>query len=87
MRLYPRSQTPKLYPERGDRRSGRYTAKSQGNISAVDVQSPDPQRFPAFSAAEFMHAVMRPGDVLFIPAGCWHFVKGLSTSISVNFWF
>ncbi len=28
-----------------------------------------------------------PGDALFIPAGCWHFVKSLSVSASISFVF
>lgn len=56
-------------------------------MSAVDVQQPDAAAHPEFAAAAFTHAVMRPGELLFIPAGCWHFVKSLTSSISVNFWF
>jgi quercetin dioxygenase-like cupin family protein len=28
-----------------------------------------------------------PGDAVFIPAGCWHFVKSLSVSASISFVF
>ena len=28
-----------------------------------------------------------PGDVLFIPRSVWHYVRSLTTSCSVNFWF
>lgn len=35
----------------------------------------------------FMNEViLREGDMLFIPAGTWHFVKSLSTSFSISFW-
>jgi [protein]-arginine 3-hydroxylase / protease len=66
---------------------GRYSARSQGNISSVNIEAPNLSRFPLFRDAEFCHTIMQPGDMLFIPARCWHFVKALSTSISVNFWF
>ena len=32
-------------------------------------------------------AVIGPGDGLFIPAGCWHHVRSLTPSWSINFWF
>ena len=31
--------------------------------------------------------VLQPGDLLYLPKGWWHFVKSLSTSISVAFHF
>jgi [protein]-arginine 3-hydroxylase / protease len=87
VRLYARSQTAKLYPDTGSTAQGRYSTRSQGNISAVDVEAPDLQRFPEFQDAAYVHTIMRPGDMLFIPARWWHFVKSLSTSTSVTFWF
>ena len=29
---------------------------------------------------------LRPGDMLFIPRGTWHYVKATAPSVSVNFW-
>ena len=31
-------------------------------------------------------AILKPGDTLYIPIGCWHYVRSLSPSISLNFW-
>ena len=83
MRLYSPEQTPLLYVERGA--AGSSTA--QANISAVDVEAADLRRFPLFAQTEFEHGVLRPGDMLFIPRPWWHFVRSLSTSLSINFWF
>jgi lysine-specific demethylase 8 len=44
-------------------------------------------RFPALAEAAFVEAVLEPGDVLYIPNKWWHFVKSLSTSISIAFHF
>ena len=44
-------------------------------------------KYPLFAMCTFMDGVLEPGDMLFIPRGWWHFVKSLSPSISVNFWF
>jgi [protein]-arginine 3-hydroxylase / protease len=84
VRLYDNGQACKLYVEQ--KASRRYTC-SQGNISAVNVEKPDLEKHPLFAEAEYLHTVMGPGSVLYIPARCWHFVTSLSTSISVNFWF
>ena len=83
VRLYRRAEAAKLYAQRGERAG----TQAQGNISAVDVQEPDLSQFPRFAEAEFEHVIMMQGDMLYIPARCWHFVKSLTTSISVNFWF
>jgi len=33
-----------------------------------------------------MEALLGPGDALFIPRGAWHYVRALTPSCSVNFW-
>ncbi|KAK9371214.1 hypothetical protein V1509DRAFT_613930 [Lipomyces kononenkoae] len=35
----------------------------------------------------FVDCILAPGDGLFIPAGWWHYVKSLSPSFTVSFWF
>ena len=37
--------------------------------------------------AEYVEGVLGPGDMLFIPKSVWHYVRSLTTSVSVNFWF
>ena len=44
-------------------------------------------RHAEFRSAEYVEAVIGPGDVLYIPTGWWHYVKSLSTSISIAFHF
>jgi lysine-specific demethylase 8 len=34
-----------------------------------------------------MSATLKPGDMLFFPAGWWHAMRSESTSFSVSFWF
>jgi lysine-specific demethylase 8 len=52
----------------------------------VRVEAPDLAAYPAFAAATYAELVLAPGDVLFIPAGHWHYVRSLETSFSVSFW-
>ena len=60
---------------------------SQGNFSAVAVEDPDLKRFPEFAKATAFDVILGPGDFVFIPARCWHYVRSLTASISLNFWF
>ena len=40
-----------------------------------------------FKRAEYFDCILGPGDTLYIPKGWWHYVRGLSVSFSVSFWF
>lgn len=77
IRLYEKSQTRCLYP---------YEERLLENTSQVDVENPNRVKFPLFKAAEYTECVLRPGEILFIPPKCWHFVRSLSPSLSVSFW-
>lgn len=55
--------------------------------SPVRVEAPLPPEHADSAGARFMEAVLAPGDMLFIPKSVWHYVRSLSTSVSVNFWF
>jgi lysine-specific demethylase 8 len=54
--------------------------------SQVDLDNPDFSRFPLFREAQLMETVVGPGEMLFIPANYWHYVRSLEPSISVSFW-
>jgi lysine-specific demethylase 8 len=56
------------------------------NTSQVDVEHIDEQRFPAFVHVPYRDVVLEPGDMLYMPPQWWHYVKSLSTSFSVSFW-
>lgn len=55
--------------------------------SQVDLAEPDLARFPRLAGVVFRSATVRPGDVLFIPRGCWHDIRSRTPSVSVNHWF
>lgn len=44
------------------------------------------ERFPLYADAEYVEAILEPGDCLFIPRGWWHYVASLDVSCSVSFW-
>ncbi len=45
----------------------------------------DYARFPLLRNARIMDVILEPGEILFLPVGCWHFVKGLDMSITMTF--
>jgi|SRR5690242_3792481 len=45
------------------------------------------EQFPGFATAEYVEGVLGPGECLYLPPGWWHYVKSLSPSFSVSFWF
>ncbi|WP_084960735.1 cupin-like domain-containing protein [Thermoactinospora rubra] len=55
--------------------------------SQVDLANPDLDRFPRLRRAVFYAGTVRPGDVLFMPRGCWHDIRSLTPSVSLNHWF
>ncbi|OKH99348.1 hypothetical protein A6A06_25710 [Streptomyces sp. CB02923] len=55
--------------------------------SQVDLGAPDLKRFPRLGRVRFWHVRMGPGDLLYMPRGCWHDVRARTPSISINHWF
>ncbi|HEX2084530.1 MAG TPA: cupin-like domain-containing protein [Solirubrobacteraceae bacterium] len=52
-------------------------------FSEVDLDDPDPERFPRFEGLPRLDVTIEPGEVLFIPVAWWHHVRSLDVSISV----
>eukprot|EP00112_Aurelia_sp_Birch-Aquarium-sp1_P016610 Seg378.27 transcript_id=Seg378.27/GoldUCD/mRNA.D3Y31 product="JmjC domain-containing protein 5" protein_id=Seg378.27/GoldUCD/D3Y31 len=77
IRLYDRQDSDMVYP---------HNSHLLDNTSQVDVENPDFEKFPLFSAAPYLECIVKEGDLLFIPKKCWHYVKSLSLSFSVSFW-
>ncbi|XP_022241372.1 lysine-specific demethylase 8-like isoform X2 [Limulus polyphemus] len=77
VRLYSEETTPFLYP---------YEERLLNNTSRVDVENPDLEKFPLFAKAKCKECIIEPGQLLYIPPRCWHYVRSLSTSFSVSFW-
>lgn len=57
------------------------------NLSPIDIERPDLNKYPNFRGVEGTVARLGPGDALYIPATHWHWVRAFTSSISVNFWF
>lgn len=70
--LIPPDQVPYLYNHRAV-------------FSRVNLLKPDLQRHANFARVGMIEVTVEPGDFLYIPAGWWHHVEGLTTSISLSF--
>ncbi|ETS83349.1 hypothetical protein PFICI_05225 [Pestalotiopsis fici W106-1] len=54
-------------------------AGSPGHVSAESMRE-------AFANVPYKDCILEPGDTLYIPIGWWHYVRGLTVSFSVSFW-
>jgi lysine-specific demethylase 8 len=81
VRLYSSEDTPKLYG------STNRSYGLQGNMSDVDCEMEDFDKHPLVKDCNYQEVLLLPGDCLFIPSRHWHYVRSLSTSISINYWF
>jgi hypothetical protein len=92
VRLYPPSVTEKMRPRKSE------DGIDMSNTSEVDVGvlegwdahdgSPDELEGlkKDLSGVEYWEGILGPGDTLLIPMGWWHYVRSLSISFSVSFW-
>ncbi|KAI4148572.1 MAG: hypothetical protein L6R39_002743 [Caloplaca ligustica] len=84
IRLYSPAQTAKLYPK-GVEGGG----VDMSNTSEVDAEAPAEAldaEFPLFGRAEYVETILGEGECLYIPVGWWHYVRSLTVSFSVSFW-
>lgn len=81
VRLYAPTESEKVYPK-GVEGGG----IDMSNTSEVDVEDVDPVRFPLFEKAEYVECILKAGECLYIPVGWWHYVRSLTVSFSVSFW-
>jgi hypothetical protein len=51
----------------------------------VDARQIDLERYPAMRDVQMLSCVLNPGELLFLPVGCWHFVESLDVSVTLTF--
>ncbi|KAI3706360.1 hypothetical protein L6452_24044 [Arctium lappa] len=77
VRLYPASLSEELYP---------HSESMLKNSSQVDLDNMDANEFPKIQDLEFLDCILEEGEMLYIPPKWWHYVRSLTTSLSVSFW-
>ena len=86
IRLYSPLETLKVYP-RGNEDGIDMSNTSQVDVGAfVDRIKGSLDGFEKFFEAQYVDCVLEPGEMLYVPRGWWHYVRSLSTSFSVSFW-
>jgi ribosomal protein L16 Arg81 hydroxylase len=64
-----------------------YSWLAQMNNCDVNAEDPDPEKTPLFLTAHRHEGMLKAGDLMFIPIGWRHFVRSMSASISMNWFF
>lgn len=77
VRLYSASLSEELYP---------HAEFMLRNSSQVDLDNVDEAEFPKVVNLEFLDCILNEGEMLYIPPRWWHYVRSLTTSFSVSFW-
>lgn len=77
IRLYSASLSEELYP---------HSETMLCNTSQVDLDNIDDAAFPKVRDLEFMDCILDEGEMLYIPPKWWHYVRSLTASLSVSFW-
>ncbi|OLN97498.1 Mitochondrial division protein 1 [Colletotrichum chlorophyti] len=90
VRLYSPHDSEALCP-RADDDGVDMSNTSAFDVGAVegwdpDTEGRDPIELEEFRGLRHWDCVLEAGDVLYIPIGWWHYVRSLSVSFSVSFW-
>ena len=85
VRIYNPNQRTKLYP-RGTENGIDMSNTSRVPPELVEMSLGPDDEFPLFDEAQYVETILSEGDSLYIPAGWWHYVRSLSISFSVSFW-
>lgn len=51
----------------------------------VDGGAIDYERFPLMRDVQVLECMLNPGELLFLPVGCWHYVAALDASVTMTF--
>ncbi len=54
-------------------------------FSSVDGRTTPPAPQPPLHAPQILECILNPGEILFLPVGCLHYVESLDVSVTVSF--
>jgi len=61
--------------------------QKQNRFSDVDIDNPDPFKFPDFLKTNRKTCQVEAGDMLYLPTSWWHQVYNHGRNVAINFWF
>jgi len=87
VRLYSPDQSENLYP-RGIEEGVDMSNTSRVPLEQVEMNLEDDTdgEFGQFTEAKYVETILNEGESLYIPVGWWHYVRSLTVSFSVSFW-
>jgi hypothetical protein len=87
VRLYSPDQSEKLYP-RGTEDGIDMSNTSRVPLEQVEMNLEDDiaGEFGQFAEARYVETILNEGESLYIPVSWWHYVRSLTVSFSVSFW-
>ena len=92
IRLYSPWETANMYP-RGITEDGiemsntsRIEPEQVEMMNVEDEDDSESALFPLFPQARYVETILHEGECLYIPVGWWHYVRSLTTSFGVSFW-
>ena len=83
VRVYSPDETQKIYPRSIE------GGVDMSNTSELDVEGNEDElmrKYPLFNEAQYFETLLEEGQCLYIPVGWWHYVRSLTVSFSVSFW-
>jgi mitochondrial division protein 1 len=100
VRLYPPSATPHMRPRASEHGVDMSNTSAldlgviEGWDDEPDMEQEDKEEkeedwsglSDSLNQLEYRECILGPGDTLLIPIGWWHYVRSLSVSFSVSFW-
>ena len=87
VRLYSPAETAKLYPR--DIEDGGIDMSNTSQVPPEKVEMDleiDDEEFPLFRGALYVETILHEGDSIYIPVGWWHYIRALTVSFNVSFW-
>jgi hypothetical protein len=83
IRLIAPSHSSKVYPNEGIMNNTSRVLDIEDLYSSAEARQ---KAFPNFQEVPYFECTIHEGEMLLIPVGYWHYLRSLSVSFSVSFW-
>eukprot|EP01119_Soliformovum_irregulare_P024544 TRINITY_DN8814_c0_g1_i1.p1 TRINITY_DN8814_c0_g1~~TRINITY_DN8814_c0_g1_i1.p1 ORF type:complete len:287 (-),score=76.12 TRINITY_DN8814_c0_g1_i1:126-986(-) len=80
IRIYDPQYSEQVYPHQDKMTQNSSQVDVEGNLDEIS------KKFPKFPETPYLECIISRGQILYIPPKWWHYVRSLSVSFSVSFW-